>query len=92
MKKKTNHEEMLQDFLALLDANLAQQMLEDLNDPMKRCPTLYNAINKMLDRHKFQVTSIAPDEEKMNKIANTLKLYHTSVKGNGLEDDDLYLN
>lgn len=43
-------------FLEMLDTEMAQRMLVDLQDDDKRTPQLYNAIGKLLDRHKFQVS------------------------------------
>ncbi|MFK9897393.1 hypothetical protein, partial [Pseudomonas aeruginosa] len=43
-------------FLEMLDTEMAQQMLMDLKNPEKRTPQLYNAIGKLLERHKFQIS------------------------------------
>ncbi|MRU24990.1 DNA packaging protein, partial [Xylella fastidiosa subsp. multiplex] len=48
-------------FLEMLDTAMAQRMLADLANDEKRTPQLYNAINKLLDRHKFQIGKLQPD-------------------------------
>ncbi|MRU22613.1 DNA packaging protein, partial [Xylella fastidiosa subsp. multiplex] len=42
-------------FLEMLDTAMAQRMLAALANVVKRTPRLYNAINALLDRHKFQI-------------------------------------
>lgn len=61
-------EEMLQE----LDSESARLMLTDLKDPERRTPSLYNAIAKLLERHKFQVAKVQPDEDILGELADAL--------------------
>jgi hypothetical protein len=77
-------------FLEALDTEMAQRMLADLQDDKRRCPQLYNAIGKLLDRHKFQISKLQPDQNILGGLADGLKEYNNSVGTSGLTDDDLY--
>lgn len=77
-------------FLEMLDTAMAQRMLADLSDPERRSPQLYNAINKLLDRHKFQIGKLQPDVHILGGLAGALEEYKEKVGDNGLTDDDLY--
>lgn len=77
-------------FLEMLDTAMAQRMLADLSDPERRSPQLYNAINKLLDRHKFQIGKLQPDEHILGGLAGALDDYKAKVGDSGLTDDDLY--
>lgn len=77
-------------FLEMLDTAMAQRMLADLSDPERRSPQLYNAINKLLDRHKFQIGKLQPDEHILGGLAGALEEYKEKVGDNGLTDDDIY--
>lgn len=77
-------------FLEMLDTAMAQRMLADLSDPKRRSPQLYNAINKLLDRHKFQIGKIQPDVHILGGLAGALEEYKEKVGDNGLTDDDIY--
>ena len=77
-------------FLEMLDTAMAQRMLADLSDPERRSPQLYNAINKLLDRHKFQIGKLQPDVHILGGLAGALEEYKEKVGGNGLTDDDIY--
>lgn len=77
-------------FLEMLDTAMAQRMLADLSDPERRSPQLYNAINKLLDRHKFQIGKLQPDEHILGGLAGALDEYKSKVGDNGLTDDDIY--
>ena len=76
--------------LEMLDTNMAQQMLMDLQDPERRTPQLYNAIGKLLERHKFQIGKLTPDENILGGLAEGLEDYNKTVNPDGLQDDDLY--
>ena len=78
-------------FLEMLDTAMAQRMLADLSDPERRSPQLYNAINKLLDRHKFQIGKLQPDEHILGGLAGALEEYKEKVGDNGLTDDDIYI-
>ena len=77
-------------FLEMLDTAMAQRMLADLSDPERRSPQLYNAINKLLDRHKFQIGKLQPDVNILGGLAGALEEYKEKVGENGLTDDDIY--
>lgn len=76
--------------LEMLDTNMAQQMLRDLQDEERRTPQLYNAIGKLLERHKFQISKLVPDENILGGLAGALDDYKQQTDGNGLMDEDLY--
>ncbi|MFK9938729.1 DNA packaging protein, partial [Klebsiella pneumoniae] len=59
-------------FLEMLDTEMAQQMLMDLKNPEKRTPQLYNAIGKLLERHKFQISKLTPDVNILGGLAEGL--------------------
>lgn len=61
-------EEMLQN----LDSESARLMLQDLKDNTKRTPQLYNAIAKLLERHKFNISKVQPDESILGDLAKAL--------------------
>lgn len=77
-------------FLEMLDTEMAQRMLKDLQDDDKRTPQLYNAIGKLLERHKFQVSKLQPDRNILGGLADGLDEYNATVGSNGLTDDDMY--
>ena len=77
-------------FLEMLDTAMAQRMLADLGDDARRSPQLYNAINKLLDRHKFQIGKLQPDEHILGGLAGALEEYKAKMGDTGLTDDDLY--
>lgn len=66
-------------FLEMLDTELAKQMLADLRDPDKRTPQLYNAIDKLLNRHKFQISKLTPDADILGGLAEGLEGYNQMV-------------
>lgn len=77
-------------FLEMLDTEMAQRMLVDLQNEERRTPQLYNAIGKLLDRHKFQVSKLTPDENILGGLAGSLEEYNKKMDVGGLNDDDLY--
>lgn len=77
-------------FLEMLDTEMAQRMLVDLQNEGKRTPQLYNAIGKLLDRHKFQVSKLTPDENILGGLASGLEDYNKMVGSDGLTEDDVY--
>ena len=77
-------------FLEMLDTQQAQYMLKDLQDEAKRTPQLYNAIGKLLERHKFQVSKLQPDEHILGELAGALEGYNQITDSDGLTEDDLY--
>lgn len=77
-------------FLEMLDTEMAQRMLADLQDPDRRTPQLYNAIGKLLERHKFQISKLTPDKNILGGLAEGLEAYNGMVNPQGLTDDDEY--
>lgn len=77
-------------FLEMLDTEMAQRMLADLQDDEKRTPQLYNAIGKLLERHKFQIAKLTPDENILGGLASGLDEYNKAVGSAGLTEEDLY--
>lgn len=77
-------------FLEMLDTEMAQRMLVDLQDESKRTPQLYNAIGKLLDRHKFQVSKLTPDTNILGGLASGLEDYNKLVGSDGLTEDDKF--
>jgi len=78
-------------FLEALDTEMAQRMLADLQDDERRTPQLYNAIGKLLERHKFQISKLQPDRNILGGLADGLDAYNAHVGASGLEDDELYM-
>lgn len=74
--------------LEMLDTEMAQRMLADLQSEERRTPQLYNAIGKLLDRHKFQISKLTPDENILGGLAAGLEDYNKAVGPNGLTDDE----
>jgi len=77
-------------FLEMLDTEMAQRMLADLKCDDKRTPQLYNAIGKLLERHKFQISKLTPDANILGGLAAGLEDYNKTVGSTGLTDEDLY--
>ncbi|WWT40674.1 hypothetical protein [Klebsiella phage 175002] len=77
-------------FLEMLDTEMAQRMLKDLQDDDRRTPQLYNAIGKLLERHKFQISKLTPDRNILGGLAEGLEEYNKTVGSDGLTDDDIY--
>ncbi len=77
-------------FLEMLDTEMAQRMLKDLQDDDRRTPQLYNAIGKLLERHKFQISKLTPDRNILGGLAEGLEEYNKTVGSDGLTDDDVY--
>lgn len=72
----------LQKMLSQLQECMLQNMLQDLNDPQKRGPQLYNAIIKQLQRNGIDCIPKAGEEG-----SNTLQKLLQASK-NALEDYD----
>lgn len=79
-------------FLEMLDTEMAQRMLADLQDDAKRTPQLYNAIGKLLERHKFQIGKLTPDENILGGLASGLDDYKKTIGDDGLSEDDIYVS
>ena len=64
--------DVLQQLLEAIDTEKARYMLSDLRDPDKRTPQLYNAIEKLLERHKFTISKLTPDASLLGELASAL--------------------
>lgn len=71
----------MEELLQALDTESARLMLKDLKDEDKRTPQLYNAIAKLLERHKFTVGKVVADTSILGELADALP---------DLTDADLY--
>lgn len=76
--------DVLQQLLEAIDTEKARYMLSDLRDPEKRTPQLYNAIEKLLERHKFTISKLTPDASLLGELASALD------EVDSLSDDELY--
>lgn len=75
---------VLEKLLEAIDTDLGRQLLADLRDDDRRGPQLYNAIGKYLERHKFTIAKLKPDESLLGDLARALD------EVPDLTDDDLY--
>lgn len=75
---------VLEKLLEAIDTDLGRQLLADLRDDDRRGPQLYNAIGKYLERHKFTIAKLKPDESLLGDLARALD------EVPNLSDDDLY--
>lgn len=64
--------DVLQQLLEAIDTEKARYMLADLRDEDKRTPQLYNAIEKLLERHKFTISKLTPDASLLGELASAL--------------------
>lgn len=63
---------VLEQLLEAIDTETGRNLLADLRDPERRTPQLYNAIGKYLDRHKFAIQKLQPDEGLLGALADAL--------------------
>lgn len=77
-------ENVLEKLLEALDTDMARKMLADLRDDDKRTPQLYNAVGKLLERHKFTISKLKPDESLLGDLAEALNEFPE------LTEDELY--
>lgn len=76
--------DVLQQLLEAIDTEKARYMLADLRDESKRTPQLYNAIEKLLERHKFTISKLTPDASLLGELASALD------EVDSLSDEELY--
>lgn len=74
----------LERLLEALDTDMARKMLSDLKDDGKRTPQLYNAVGKLLERHKFTIAKLKPDADLLGDLAAALDEIPD------ITDDELY--
>ena len=75
---------VLERLLEAIDTDLGRQLLADLRDDERRGPQLYNAIGKYLERHKFTIAKLKPDESLLGDLAAALD------EVPDLSDEELY--
>lgn len=63
---------VLEQLLEAIDTETGRNLLADLRDPERRSPQLYNAIGKYLERHKFAIAKLKPDEGLLGDLAQAL--------------------
>ncbi|MBA1211524.1 DNA packaging protein [Pseudomonas oryzihabitans] len=63
---------VLEQLLEAIDTETGKNLLADLRDPERRTPQLYNAIGKYLERHKFTIQKLQPDEGLLGDLAAAL--------------------
>lgn len=63
---------VLEQLLEAIDTETGRNLLADLRDPERRSPQLYNAIGKYLERHKFAIAKLKPDEGLLGELAQAL--------------------
>lgn len=82
------------DFLEKIDTELAKNLLQDLKDPEKRTPQLYNAIDKFLRRHDFHLQKLQPDNAILGELAGGLEDYKnlTAADGGLTEDEQVIIH
>lgn len=63
---------ILEQLLEAIDTETGRNLLADLRDPERRTPQLYNAVGKYLERHKFAIAKLKPDEGLLGELAAAL--------------------
>lgn len=63
---------VLEKLLEAIDTETGRALLSDLRDDDRRSPQLYNAIGKYLERHKFTIAKLKPDESLLGDLAAAL--------------------
>lgn len=67
----TRGDKILMKLLEAIDTEMALKMLNDLRDPEKRTPQLYQAVNRFLDRHDFGIKSLMVDSSVLGELQET---------------------
>lgn len=65
-------QDLLEQLLIAIDTETGRNLLADLRDKERRGPQLYNAIGKYLERHKFTIAKLQPDEGLLGELASAL--------------------
>ncbi|MGL5583291.1 MAG: hypothetical protein ACRDCE_20385 [Cetobacterium sp.] len=72
---------VLEDMLQQLASEEARLLLVDMKDPEKRTPQFYQAVHRVLERYKFNISKVQPDEGILGDLAAAIPV---------TTDDDLY--
>lgn len=75
---------VLEKLLEAIDTETGRNLLADLRSAERRTPQLYNAIGKYLERHKFTIAKLQPDEELLGDLASALDEFPE------MTDEELY--
>lgn len=67
--------DILQYLLELIDTEMARALLDDLRSEEKRCPQLYNSVDKFLSRHKFALASIMAEQGDLGDLQAALDAF-----------------
>lgn len=63
---------VLEQLLEAIDTETGRNLLADLRVAARRTPQLYNAVGKYLERHKFTIQKLQPDEGLLGALAAAL--------------------
>jgi hypothetical protein len=63
---------ILEQLLEAIDTETGRNLLADLRNSERRTPQLYNAVGKYLERHKFTIQKLQPDEGLLGALADAL--------------------
>lgn len=63
---------VLEQLLEAIDTETGRNLLADLRNEERRTPQLYNAVGKYLERHKFAISKLKPDEGLLGELAKAL--------------------
>lgn len=77
-------EDLLMRLLILLDTETGQALLNDIRDENRRSPQLYNALGKYLERHKFTISKLQPNESLLGDLGAALDEFPE------ITEDELY--
>lgn len=75
---------ILEKLLEAIDTETGKALLKDLRNDELRSPQLYNAIGKYLERHKFTIAKLKPDESLLGDLAEALNEFPE------MSEDELY--
>lgn len=86
---KFKGDKVLLKLLEMIDTEMSMQMLNDLKDPERRTPQLYQAINRFLDRHDFGIKSLMVDNGVMGELQETAAAAVAEFLKYELPDDEM---
>lgn len=85
---ETRGDKILMKLLEAIDTEMALKMLNDLRDPEKRTPQLYQAVNRFLDRHDFGIKSLMVDSSVLGELQETAAKALEEFDKMSREDDE----